>query len=71
MNNPQQIDVIAECLKPIYKFGETIYVRVCTDGPLVTVPWGGADLALCVFLVSMGTMVLVGLGMMLADIIRG
>ena len=41
MNNPQQIELVAECLKPVHKFGETVYLNVCTGGSVV-VP--GAEL---------------------------
>lgn len=70
MNPDQTINFnhnAAECIKSTSKIGETIYMNIC-NGSISSVPWGGADWIIFIFLCGMALCVLallVGIVLML------
>lgn len=60
MNQDQVINLnqnASDCIKSANKFGETVYTNIC-NGNVSHVMWGGADWALALFLIGLGTTVL-------------
>lgn len=57
MNPDQTINLnqnAVDCIKSASHFGETIYTNICNGG-VSHVVWGGADWAGCLFLMALGT----------------